>query len=56
MPSTGLEPATPASERPKTHALDRAATAIDENLITEVRLLPERNDINKSKIRTLSFR
>ena len=36
MPSEGLEIATPANERSKTHALDRAATAIDENFVTEV--------------------
>jgi hypothetical protein len=28
MPPAGLEPAIPASERPKTHALDSAATGI----------------------------
>ena len=28
MPSAGFEPAIPASERPQTHALDRAATGI----------------------------
>ena len=28
MPATGFEPAIPASERPQTHALDRAATGI----------------------------
>ena len=28
MPPTGFEPAIPASERPQTHALDRAATGI----------------------------
>jgi hypothetical protein len=28
MLTAGFEPATPASERPRTHALDRAATAI----------------------------
>jgi hypothetical protein len=28
MPPVGLEPAIPASERPQTHALDRAATGI----------------------------
>ena len=26
MPSVGFEPTIPASERPQTHALDRAAT------------------------------
>ena len=29
MPPAGLEPAIPESEKPKTHALDRAATGID---------------------------
>ena len=28
MPPTGFELATPASERPQTHALDRVATGI----------------------------
>jgi hypothetical protein len=28
MPSAGFEPEIPASERPQTHALDRAATGI----------------------------
>jgi hypothetical protein len=28
MPSTGFEPTIPVSERPQTHALDRAATGI----------------------------
>jgi len=28
MPPVGFEPAIPASERPQTHALDRAATEI----------------------------
>ena len=26
MPAVGLEPTSPAGERPQTHALDRAAT------------------------------
>jgi hypothetical protein len=29
MPPAGFEPTIPVSERPLTHALDRAATAID---------------------------
>jgi hypothetical protein len=29
MPSAGFEPATPATKRPQTYALDRAATGID---------------------------
>jgi hypothetical protein len=28
VPPAGIEPATPTSERPQTHALDRAATGI----------------------------
>jgi hypothetical protein len=28
MPAVGLKPATPATERPQTYALDRAATGI----------------------------
>jgi hypothetical protein len=28
MPSVGFEPAIPASERPQTHIIDRAATGI----------------------------
>jgi len=28
MPNSGFEPATPTSQRPQTHALERAATAI----------------------------
>ena len=35
MPSAGFEPAIPASERPKTHALDRAATGIGLSLHTQ---------------------
>jgi len=32
MPSAGFKPAIPASEQPKTHALDRAASDIGHNL------------------------
>jgi hypothetical protein len=28
MPAVGFEPTVPASERPQTHALERAATGI----------------------------
>jgi hypothetical protein len=28
MPSVGFEPATPATKRPQTYALDRAATEV----------------------------
>ena len=34
MSPAGFEPAIPASERPQTHALDRAATAIGDQTIT----------------------
>jgi hypothetical protein len=37
MPSAGFEPKIPASERPQTHALDRAATAIGEVLMVTVK-------------------
>jgi hypothetical protein len=30
MPREGFEPATPATKRPQTYALDRAATGIDK--------------------------
>jgi len=33
MPLAGFEPTIPASERPQTHALDRAATGIDKVLL-----------------------
>jgi hypothetical protein len=33
MPPAGFEPAIPVSERPKTHALDRAATGIGGNIL-----------------------
>jgi hypothetical protein len=32
MPSAGLEPATPATKRPHTYALDRAATGIGRTI------------------------
>jgi len=32
MPPVGFEPTIPASERPQTHVLDRAATGIDSTL------------------------
>jgi hypothetical protein len=31
MPAEGFEPIIPTSERPQTHALDRAATGIEED-------------------------
>ena len=33
MPSSGLEPAIPAIERPQTHALDRTATGIGQTVL-----------------------
>ena len=35
MAPAGFEPATPASERPRTHAIDRAATGIGSQLTYE---------------------
>ena len=35
MPLVGFEPTTSAGERPKTYALDRAATGAGNKLITE---------------------
>jgi len=32
MPTAGFEPTIPASERPQSHALDRAATGIDPGI------------------------
>jgi hypothetical protein len=32
MPSAGFEPAIPATKRPQTYALERAATGIGNNL------------------------
>jgi hypothetical protein len=39
MPPAGLEPVIPASERPQTHALDRAATGIGHTYIIVIILL-----------------
>jgi hypothetical protein len=33
MPSAGFEPVTPATKRPQTYALDRAATEVGELLL-----------------------
>ena len=46
MPSAGFEPTIPASERPQTHALDRATTGIGNN----------NNNNNNNKLRGLSPR
>jgi len=35
MPPAGFEPSFPASERPRTHALDRADTGIDPSLLIQ---------------------
>jgi hypothetical protein len=39
MPRVGLEPAIPATKRPQTYALDRAATGIDTTSQIQIRLL-----------------
>jgi hypothetical protein len=33
MPSAGFEPATPATKRPQTYALDRAVTEVGTSLL-----------------------
>ena len=48
MPPVGFEPVIPASERPQTHALDRAATGIVDVLkviIATETLLPSQQDL-----------
>jgi hypothetical protein len=34
MPPAGFKSTIPASERPQTHAIDRAATGIDSNILS----------------------
>jgi hypothetical protein len=36
MPPEGFEPTIPASERPQTHALDRAATGIGRQKLNRI--------------------
>jgi len=36
MSPAGFEPAIPASKRPQTHALDRAATGLDIGLLVKI--------------------
>jgi hypothetical protein len=36
MPSAGFQPATPATKRPQTYALDRAATEVVKFLVQNV--------------------
>ena len=38
MPAAEFEPAIPATERLQTHAVDRAATAIDRNPVSQAKL------------------
>ena len=44
MPPAGFEPAIPASERPQTHALDRAASGIGKIPVGMTNLQEIRND------------
>ena len=39
MPATGFEPATPESQWPQTHALDRAATGIGGIIINNDKII-----------------
>jgi hypothetical protein len=47
MPPTGFEPAIPASVRPQTHALDRAATGIDYFRLSRPKYLPQHPTIRR---------
>ena len=44
MPPAGLEPEIPASQRPQTHALDRAAAGISKPLCSENFNFPLKGD------------
>jgi hypothetical protein len=46
MPSTEFEPATPATKRPQTYALDRAATEVGSILTMETKTVSETLDYN----------
>jgi hypothetical protein len=39
MHPVGFEPMIPVSERPQTHALDRAVTAIGDDYVSSVKVL-----------------
>jgi hypothetical protein len=47
MPPTGLETTIPASKQPQTHALDRAATGIGEELIGTTNVACRHNLVNR---------
>jgi hypothetical protein len=49
MPRAGLEPAIPATKRPQTYVLDRAATGIGSEMSSK----PLKN---QSNLRTLSWK
>ena len=48
MPATEFEPVNPASQRPQTHASDRAATAIGANLHCDCANNNNNNDNNNN--------
>jgi hypothetical protein len=45
MPSAGFEPATPATKRPQTYALDRAATEVCKYLLAYRKKTPSVNSM-----------
>jgi len=49
MPSSGFEPAVPASERPQTYALERAATGIGDQELPRLKRLALLNSIKHAK-------
>ena len=46
MPPAGLEPTIPASERPQTHAFDRAATGVGTPTASNGKLFSELHVLN----------
>jgi hypothetical protein len=51
MPPAGFEPTIPASKRPQTHALDRAATGIGTDITYSITILSPNNFINYSNFK-----
>jgi hypothetical protein len=56
MLAAGFDPAIPASERPQTHALDRAGTGIGNNGQLLIPVLSQINLVYVYEVRAKSFR
>jgi hypothetical protein len=48
MPQAGFKPATPATKRPQTYALDRAATGIGDPKVQKLRIFRWHSSANLS--------